>query len=139
MDILLGKLNYKGQKRIAVINADEFFLKSLMKVLGDVQLDVEIDQRYPYEFMLIFVELVSELEVLAPKALHNLTSDGILWFAYPKKTSKKYSSDIDRDHGWEVLLNRGFDKVRQVAVNDDWSALRFRNIRFIKTAQNRFS
>lgn len=139
MDILLGKLNYKGQKRIAVINASESFLKSLVKEISDVQVDVEIDQRYPYEFMLFFVRLVSDVEVFAPKALHNLTSDGILWFAYPKKTSKIYSSDVDRDHGWEVLIDRGFDKVRQVSIDSDWSALRFRNVRFIKTAQNRFS
>jgi hypothetical protein len=139
MNILLDKLNYKGQKRIVVINAEEFFLKSFLEELKDIQVDIEIDQRYPYEFMLIFARLVSEVEVITPLALHNLTSDGILWFAYPKKTSKKYSSDIDRDHGWEVLLDRGFDKVRQVAIDDDWSALRFRNIRFIKTAQGRFS
>jgi hypothetical protein len=139
MDNLLKKLNYKGPKRIAVINADDNFLNALSKEFSDVLVDAEIDQRFPYEFMLLFVELVSEVEALAPKALHNLTSDGILWFAYPKKTSKKYSSDIDRDHGWEVLLDRGFDKVRQVAIDDDWSALRFRNVRFIKSAQNRFS
>lgn len=131
MKDLLNKLNYKGQKRIAVINADESFLNTLAKVISDVQIDVEIDQRYPYEFMLIFVKLVSEIELLAPKALHNLISDGILWFAYPKKTSKIYASDIDRDHGWEVLIDRGLDKVRQVAINDIWSALRFRNIRYI--------
>jgi hypothetical protein len=139
MNILLGKLNYKGQKRIAVINGSESFLRSLTKDISEVQIDVEIDLRFPYEFMLIFVELVSEVDVLAPRALHNLTSDGILWFAYPRKTSKKYSLDIDRNHGWEVLLDRGFDKVRQVAIDKDWSALRFRNIRFIRSAQNRFS
>jgi hypothetical protein len=139
MNKLLDKLNYKSQKRIAVINAGENFLKSLSKELIDVQVDVEIDQRFPYEFMLLFVELVSEVKTLAPMALHNLTSDGILWFAYPKKTSKKYSSDIDRDHGWEVLLDRGFDKVRQVALDDDWSALKFRNVRFIKSARKRFT
>jgi hypothetical protein len=138
MNDLLNKLNYKGQKRIAVINADKVFLDALSKVFGDVQVDIEIDQRYPYEFMLIFVKLVSEIDLLAPKALHNLISDGILWFAYPKKTSKEYFSDIDRDHGWEVLLDRGFDKVRQVAINDVWSALRFRNIRYIKSGRNRF-
>jgi hypothetical protein len=138
MNDLLNKLIYKGQKRIAVINADKVFLDALSKVFGDVQVDIEIDQRYPYEFMLIFVKLVSEIDLLAPKALHNLISDGILWFAYPKKTSKEYFSDIDRDHGWEVLLDRGFDKVRQVAINDVWSALRFRNIRYIKSGRNRF-
>ena len=133
MDVLLAKLNYKGQKRIAVINGDEKSMGILEKGLKEVQVDKEIDPRFPYEFMILFVQLVSEIEDLAPQALHNLISDGVLWFAYPKKTSKKYSSDIDRDHGWEVLTDRGFDKVRQVSIDDNWSALRFRNIRFIRS------
>jgi hypothetical protein len=139
MDKLLTKLNYKGQQRIAVINAGDKFLSALEEGLKGVQVDRAIDQRFPYEFLIIFVQLVSEVEFMAPKALHNLTADGVLWFAYPKKTSKKLSSDIDRDHGWEVLIDRGFDKVRMVAVDEDWSALRFRNVRFIKSAQRRFS
>jgi hypothetical protein len=139
MDDLITKLNYKGQQRIAVINAGEKFLEFFEKELRGVQIDKDIDQRFPYEFMIFFVQLVYEIELLAPKALHNLTSDGILWFAYPKKRSKKHSSDIDRDHGWEVLIDRGFDKVRLVAIDDDWSALRFRNVRFIKSVQRRFS
>jgi hypothetical protein len=139
MDRLLTKLNYKGQQRIAVINAGDNILSALEKELKGVKVDKAIDQRFPYEFAIIFVQLVSEVEFFAPKALHNLTADGVLWFAFPKKTSKKLSSDIDRDHGWEVLIDRGFDKVRLVAVDEDWSALRFRNVRFIKSAQRRFS
>lgn len=139
MENLLSKLNYKGQKRIAVINPSMEFRKSLERIIPDVTIDSEIDPRYPYEFILLFVKLVSEVENYAPLALHNLVSDGVLWFAYPKKTSKKFSSDIDRDHGWEVLIDRGFDKVRQVAVDDDWSALRFRNVRFIKSSSARFN
>ncbi|MBA4322399.1 MAG: hypothetical protein C0408_06225 [Odoribacter sp.] len=135
----ITKLNYKGQKRIAVINADDKFLMLLERELEGVQIDKEIDQRFPYEFMIFFVRFVCEVELVAPDALHNLISDGILWFAYPKRTSKKYSSDIDRDHGWEILIERGFDKVRLVAIDDDWSALRFRNVRFIKSSRGRFS
>jgi hypothetical protein len=139
MSDLVKKLNYKGQQRIAVVNADNKILEYLGTELTGVQLDMTIDQRFPYEFMIIFVRFVCEVELLAPKALHNLTSDGVLWFAFPKKTSKKLSSDIDRDHGWEVLINRGFDKVRLIAVDEDWSALRFRNVRFIKSTHGRFS
>jgi hypothetical protein len=139
MEDLLTKLNYKGQQRIAIINAGEDFSDFLEKEFKGVQIDKEIDQRFPYEFMIIFVRFVSEIELLALKALHNLTSDGILWFAYPKKTSKKFSSDIDRDHGWELLIDHGFDKVRLVALDNDWSALRFRNIRFIKSSHGRFT
>jgi len=114
------------------------FRKLLEKIIPDVIIDSEIDPRYPYEFILLFVKLVSEVENYAPLALHNLVSDGILWFAYPKKTSKKHCSDIDRDHGWEFLINAGFYPVRQVAIDDDWSALRFRNARFIKSDLSRF-
>jgi hypothetical protein len=136
---LIKKLNYKGQGRIAVVNANDKFHEYLAAELKGIQIDRTIDQRFPYEFMILFVHLVCEVEMLAPRALHNLTSDGVLWFAFPKKTSKKVSSDIDRDHGWEVLIDRGFDKVRLIAVDEDWSALRFRNVRFIKSAQGRFS
>jgi hypothetical protein len=139
MNDLLNKLNYKGQQRITVINADENFIKSISKELNNVQIDKEIDQRYLYEFMLLFVKSRSEVNQLALIALHNLSSDGILWFCYPKKTSKKYSSDLERDHGWEVLSDSGFHGIRMVAIDEDWSAMRFRNIKFIRSTSERFT
>jgi hypothetical protein len=139
MKYLLDKLNYKGQKRIAVINAEEHFYKAVATELKDVITDREIDLRCPYEFMILFATSIEEVENYTPVALHNLTADGILWFCYPKKSSKKYSSDLERDHGWNTLNEAGFHGVRTVAIDDDWSAMRFRNIRFIKTTSERFS
>ncbi len=139
MKSLLTKLNYKGQKRISVINAEESFISSISSELKDVIIDQEIDPRYPYEFIILFVTKVSELDFLAPMALHNLMADGVLWFCYPKKTSKKYSTDIDRDHGWKILNDSRLYGVRMVTINADWSALRFRNIKYIKSVSGRFS
>jgi len=139
MKTILDKLNYKGQKRIAIINAEKSFIKALSKELKDIQTDMEIDQRYPYEFIILFVKSISEVEAIAPVALHNLLVDGVLWFCYPKKTSKKYSSDIDRDHGWKALNDLGFYGIRLVAIDDDWSAMRFRNIKYIKSVSERFT
>jgi hypothetical protein len=138
MKSLLTKLNYKGQKRISVINAEESFISSISSELKDVIIDQEIDPRYPYEFIILFVTKVSELEFLAPMALHNLMADGVLWFCYPKKTSKKYTTDIDRDHGWKILNDSRLYGVRMVTINADWSALRFRNIKYIKSVSGRF-
>jgi hypothetical protein len=138
MKSLLTKLNYKGQKRISVINAEESFISSISSELKDVIIDQEIDPRYPYDFIILFVTKVSELEFLAPMALHNLMADGILWFCYPKKTSKKYTTDIDRDHGWKILNDSRLYGVRMVTINADWSALRFRNIKYIKSVSGRF-
>ncbi len=138
MKSLFTRLNFKGQDRIAIINAEEDFTFTQSDELRDIQIDTEIDQRYPYEFMIIFVKKVTEVKKLAPLALHNLKVDGILWFCYPKKTSKKYSSNINRDHGWESLNECGFYGIRIVSVDDNWSAMRFRNIKFIKSTSGRF-
>ncbi|MCU0460723.1 MAG: hypothetical protein MUF36_01715 [Bacteroidales bacterium] len=138
MKELLKKLNYKGQLRIAVLNAEESFYKAVAKELKGVITDDDIDQRCPYGFMILFVKTVADVNQMVPVALHNLTADGILWFCYPKKTSKKYKSDLERDKGWKVLNDAGFYGIRMVSIDDDWSAMRFRNIRFIKLTSGRF-
>jgi hypothetical protein len=135
---LLRKLNYKGYKRIALIDAEEAFRKALSEELKDVITDYEIDQRCPYEFMIIFVRTAADVERLAPAALHNLTADGVLWFCYPKKSSTKYSAGLERDKGWKTLNNAGFHGIRMVTIDNDWAAMRFRNIKFIKSLSQRF-
>lgn len=133
MKDLLKKLNYKGQERIALINAGESFSNLIEHELKNVLIDKEIDPRYPYDFIIIFVKSVSEVETLSPIAIHNLIADGVLWFCYPKKTSKRFTSDISRDHGWKSLNDSGLHGIRLVAIDTDWSALRFRNAKFIKS------
>ena len=137
MTELLVKLNYKGQERIAVINAGEDFINYVTLRLEEVTIDRLIDPRYPYSFIILFVKSIGEVDHLGPIALHNLVADGILWFCYPKKSSKKYRTDLDRDHGWKALTDAGLQGVRMVSVDEDWSALRFRNIKYIKSAQIR--
>lgn len=137
MKKLLEKLNYKGNKRIAVLNSEESFRTRLGKEMSDLTVDGEIDPRFPYDFIMIFVQSQAEVETYIPVALHNLLCDGVLWFCYPKKTSIRFHSDIDRDHGWKTLNDAGFQGIRMVAIDEDWSALRFRNIKFIKSASAR--
>lgn len=50
---------------------------------------------------------------------------GGLWFAYPKKSGAIRSS-LSRDAGWDALTAAGLIPVTQIALDDDWSALRFR-------------
>lgn len=135
MNDLLRKLNYKDQKRIAIINAEKSIAKSITAGLDGVITDQEIDQRCPYSFIIIFVTGIAQVKEIAPVVLHNLTADGVLWFCYPKKSSVKYKSDLNRDYGWDSLTDSGFRGIRMVAIDDDWSALRFRNIKYIKPSR----
>lgn len=138
MKTLLEKLNYKGQKRIAIINAEKNFKLTELDELKDIQVDNNIDQRYPYDFMIIFVRHPEEVKRITPVVLHNLTVEGLLWFCYPKKTSKKQSGSLDRDHGWKTLNDLDFFGIRMVAIDEDWAAMRFRNRKYIKASSERF-
>ena len=72
--------------------------------------------------------------------MHKLSpEDEAIWLAYPKGTSKRYKSKINRDNGWKYLGQFDYEGVRQIAIDEDWSALRFRKIRFIKTMTRKFS
>ena len=135
---LLKKLNFREQKRIAVLNAEESFFNAVSGELRNVITDSEIDQRCPYEFMIIFVKTVSEVKHFAPMALHNLVADGILWFCYPKKSSVLHARGPKSDKGWETMNDLGFRGVRIVSVDDDWSAMRFRNKKYIKSTSSRY-
>ena len=50
---------------------------------------------------------------------------GLAWAAYPKRGSG-IDTDLSRDSGWDALDELGMAPVRQVALDDAWSALRFR-------------
>ena len=84
------------------------------------------------EFVLAFVQSKNEIDRIVSAVIKKLEGDAIVWFAYPKKTSKKYSVEIHRDNGWDQLRASGFDSVRAVSISDDWSALRFRKVAYIK-------
>jgi len=44
----------------------------------------------------------------------------------------RYQCEFNRDTGWATLGAAGYEPVRQVAIDEDWSALRFRKTEFIK-------
>ena len=133
MNALFKKLNLKNLSQILVLNAPKSFAK-VMAELADANMEVkcDIDVKTPVEFCLCFVENQQVLNAYAPLVINNVSKDAMLWFAYPKKSSKKYNSDINRDHGWQLLGDLGFEGVRQVAIDENWSALRFRHADFIK-------
>ena len=62
-----------------------------------------------------------------------LEGDAILWCAYPKGSSTRYTCEFNRDTGWASLGTAGFEPVRQIAIDEDWSALRFRRAQYIST------
>ena len=132
MTPIFKKLNLKDQKEILVHNPPESFEPELASLSG-VTIQRSIGDLQQINFSLAFVTQQNEVDNLAHAIAQRAEGDAILWFAYPKASSKNYTCDFNRDTGWAVLGELGFEAVRQVAIDADWSALRFRRVEFIKT------
>ena len=135
----LKKLQYASEHRILVLNAPETFEPTLDAWRGAVrQLDLEAVTGERYGFVLGFVTTLAQIRRIAAGLVTLLSApDPKLWLAYPKASSRRYSCEFNRDTGWASLGELGFEGVRQVAVDDDWSALRFRQVEFIKKLARR--
>ena len=79
-----------------------------------------------YDAVQLFVQSKEELEEFGPQAVALLKPEAMLWIAYPKKSSG-IKTNLNRDNGWEILFALGYSGVRQIAIDETWSALRFRH------------
>jgi hypothetical protein len=131
MATVFAKLNFKDHKQIVVLDSPKGFEGELSALEG-VEIIRDLKKVKQVTFSLAFVTTPEQVDALASAIARKAEGDAIVWFAYPKGTSKSYKSQIDRDHGWNALGQEGFEPVRMVAIDDDWSAKRFRRASFIK-------
>jgi hypothetical protein len=125
---LFKKLNLGTHTVIHVLNAPSSFEPEL----GALEhVTVKRSVSGPSTFAMAFVITQAELDAASRKLAAACTGDAILWMVYPKGTSKRYRCEFNRDSGWPVLGAAGFEPVRMVAIDEDWSALRFRRVEHI--------
>lgn len=131
MNSLLKKLNLKNQKSVLVLNApadlNDVFTEFSEYI--EVITSVEIHET---EFALVFCTKLDEIQKFAPLVDKIMANEGLFWFAYPKGSSKKYKCEFNRDNGWQIMGDLGYEPVRMVAFDEDWSALRFKKAENIK-------
>lgn len=132
MASVFEKLNWKDQRDIVVLNAPESFEPEMVHVSASTIHRTLSPVKETTTFLLAFVTRKSEVDALAPQIAQCAKGDAIVWFAYPKGSSKKYKCDFNRDTGWNAMTGLGFETVRAVAIDEDWTALRFRRSEFVK-------
>ncbi len=128
---VFGKLQFKpGEGDVCVLASPYEFEPALSTLGGPVDRALRSGKRY--RLILAFVQTEVEIRNIASMVPNSLIEDGLLWLAYPKKTSRKYNVSIHRDAGWDPLGKISFEGVRLISIDDDWSALRFRHSSLIK-------
>jgi hypothetical protein len=132
MATLYEKLQLKDQQEILVLNAPASF-ESELSHLPVLHIHRNLEALPVIRFSLAFVTKQAEVDTLTAKIVPRAQGDAALWFAYPKGSSKNFKCDFNRDTGWARLNAAGFDTVRSIAIDEDWTGLRFRRKEFIKS------
>lgn len=74
--------------------------------------------------LIVFVIGRKDLALHREQIVSSARSDRLTWVSYPK--SGQLGTDFNRDSVVALLGESGIQPVRQIAIDDVWSALRFR-------------
>ncbi|MBU2494717.1 MAG: hypothetical protein KJ571_19005 [Bacteroidetes bacterium] len=134
MSEILRKMQFKNNRQILLLNAPSDFNNHLKEIsqITKVYSRCKNESGDKFGFILIFVQSSVDVKNYMELTKNSLESDCNLWFAYPKKSSKKYKAEITRDLGWEFLGELGFEVVRSISIDENWTGLRFRHLDYIK-------
>lgn len=135
---VIKKLQFKDRGQpVLIMNAPKVYNDISAAFTGEVD---KAPKREAYEFVQVFGISNAEIQSLAREAAKVITEDGLFWLCYPKKSSKVYKgSDCSRETVAVLLAHEGYEPVRQIAIDEDWSALRFRPVDKIKTMVRDFA
>lgn len=126
---LMQKLQLKPGHRLALFSPPQGMLENLASEME--QVEVSTDSAGQPEGVLAFVRMKEELLALAPVVFRAVKSGGLVWISYPKGGSG-VETDLNRDLLWAALEQSGWRPVRNVAIDEVWSALRFRPAELVK-------
>jgi hypothetical protein len=131
---LFKKLNLGKHQEIVVLSPPESFEPELKQLKGVKILRDPVKPKR-VEFGIAFAVTQAQLDRASKILAAASDGDAVIWFAYPKGTSKRYKCEFNRDSGWKVIVDAGFESVRMVAIDEDWSALRFRRTEYVRPAK----
>ena len=121
---LLEKLQLSDEKNLLLqglpLSIEKQFIKfSFSKNVTPLLKSKKID------FALIFAFSQKQLKEILKDVIPALHTEAKFWVAYPK-VSSKIASDLCRDASWDFIAEHGFEIVRLIAVDNLWSAARFK-------------
>jgi predicted SnoaL-like aldol condensation-catalyzing enzyme len=132
MNAIVKKLGLKPNMRALVVAAPAGYLKLLAPLPAGVELSETLAGTH--QFVQFFASKRSEIEKVAKKVLQSAAPGALVWITYPKKTSGM-DSDLSREEVWAAMESTGWRPVTQIAIDEVWSALRFRPNEDVKSSR----
>lgn len=129
------KLLIKPGAAVAVIQAPG----AVSTILGALPDGARVTENVPSaaggaDVVILFATDTAALAAGWPSVAAAVTDATVLWLCYPKR-GHAIDTDLTRDHGWAPVRASGFDPVTQVAIDERWSALRWRRDPSLRAAR----
>ena len=129
---LTKKLRLLAEHSVAVLNAPDGYVALLTPGPRVVKTELQAE---PFDAVLLFVKDADELRRMGPSAIHATRANGLLWIAYPKGGKTEGATDLPATPWWvqrdvlgEITSVTGYKPVAFVAVDEVWTALRFKKV-----------
>jgi hypothetical protein len=120
---LAKKLGFKEGFRVGFVNSPKTFKKELGSLPAEVKISVGHLPK-PLDLIILFTDSERTLKLEVPILAEKLNVNGMLWIAWPKKSSG-VSTDLSFDIVQQTGLQAGLVDVKICAVNEIWSGLKF--------------
>lgn len=119
---LAKKLGIKEGSRVALVNAPKDFSSQLDDLPDDVKFLKPASKSLDLILFFVLTEriLAREFSKLAAR----LTTNGMIWIAWPKK-SAGVATDLSFDRVQRIGLDAGLVDVKICAIDETWSGLKF--------------
>ena len=116
------KLGIKENSRLAFVNAPAGF----QDYLGLLPASAEVVKRLtkPLDLVLFFVTTERVLAKEFAKLADKLATNGMIWIAWPKKSSG-VTTDLSFERVQRIGLDAGLVDVKICAIDETWSGLKF--------------
>jgi hypothetical protein len=125
------KLRLAAGQKVVVLNAPAGYMALLSPGPADVA--TQLQQSQPYDVVQLFVHSADELRRLGPEAIRAVKPSGMLWITYPKGGFTRGETDLPATPWWtqrdvlgEITSVTGYKPVAFVAIDDTYTALRFK-------------
>lgn len=112
--MLDAKLQLKPGQTIAIVDAPDTLELAAPQAAADVA-----------DAVIIFTTTQAQLQNRLVDLSAAATTGKLTWLAYPK--AKQLGTDLNRDIIRATANDNGLDPVRQIAIDDTWSALRLKS------------
>jgi aryl carrier-like protein len=121
---LIEKLQLQDEKNLLIQGLPSSIEKQFVKLTFSKSVTPLLKTR-KIDFALVFAVSQRQLVDILKEVIPALGADAKFWIAYPKLTSK-IASDLSRDKNWDFVSDYGFEAVRMIALDNVWSAARFK-------------